>query len=261
MLQQILAITIKDLKILTRDRAGMITLFAMPLMFILVMSVALQSAFQVGGDDNPIELLVVNQDSGATYIEGSEVSLAEDAIRALESFDGLRLFSSEEGKALTRARAEALIADGTYQMALVFPDDFSQRVVDSLSDPSVEQPRLIFVIDPTAGTQLVAPVEAAVRATVNRTAAYAQAPYRIQEALNAVGSQFPAEQQMFVAQVGQALTRQLIETYDLGAISGQSEIGLKKQYLLSSTWLNFRTRSSKMYPDMRYSVSSLSLAF
>lgn len=45
MLHQIFAITIKDLKILFKDRGGMIVLFAMPAMFILVMSTALQRSF------------------------------------------------------------------------------------------------------------------------------------------------------------------------------------------------------------------------
>ncbi|MBT6151250.1 MAG: ABC transporter permease, partial [Chloroflexi bacterium] len=64
MLNQILAITIKDLKVLVRDRGGMISLFLMPVMFILVMSFAQRDMYSVGTTDKPVELLVVNLDEG-----------------------------------------------------------------------------------------------------------------------------------------------------------------------------------------------------
>ena len=228
MLYQILALTIKDLKILFRDRGGMIALFIMPMMFILVMSVALQGVFQVGSGDRPVEVLVVNQDQGATYIDGGEARLADEALHALAQVEGLRLISQVDGMPLTRERAEALIADGEYRMALVFPPDFSTRVVEAIGDPEAEQPTLIAIVDPTAGPRLVAPVEAAVRAYVNRTAAYAQAPYRIRLALAEAAADLPPQQAPLVAQIGQALIARLMEIYDPGEIGGQSEVRLEE---------------------------------
>ena len=40
MLRSIYAIAVKELRILTRDLGGLITLFALPLVFIVVMSLA-----------------------------------------------------------------------------------------------------------------------------------------------------------------------------------------------------------------------------
>ena len=58
MIQQIIAIAIKDIKILLRDPGGLVTLFAMPIMFILVMSFALQGAYDRFDSDNLIEMLI-----------------------------------------------------------------------------------------------------------------------------------------------------------------------------------------------------------
>jgi ABC-2 type transport system permease protein len=229
MLHQILALMVKDLKILFRDRGGMIALFAMPIMFILVMSVALQGVFQVGSGDRPVEVLVVNQDRGATYIDGSEARLAEDALRALVQVEGLRFVTQVDGTPLTRERAEALIADGEYPMALVFPPDFSARVVGAVGDAVADPPTVLVIVDPAAGTPLVAPVEAAVAAYVNRTAAYAQAPYRIRLALAEATADFPPEQAPVVARVGQALIARLLAVYDLGEIGGRSEVRLEER--------------------------------
>ncbi len=226
-IHQIIALTIKDLNILFRDRAGMITLFAMPIMFILVMSVALQSAFEVGSADRPVALLAVNLDQGATYLDGGQTNLGEQALAALGQFDGLTLVTTADGAPLTRERAEALVADGEYPLALVIPSDFSHRVVDAVQGADTAPPAVTFVIDPTAQAQVTASVKAAVAATLNRTAAYAQAPYRIRTALEGVAAALPPEQRPLVAEVGQALTAELVRTYDLGEVGGRAEIQIQ----------------------------------
>ena len=228
MFHQIFALTVKDLKILFHDRGGMITLFAMPIMFILVMSVALQSAFQVGGSDRPVEILVVNEDLGAPYIGGGEAHLAAEALAALKQAEGLHLVETWEGKPLTRQQAEALIADGAYRLALLFSPDFSQRVVEAVTTGEGEPATVTIMVDPAAGTQLIAPVKAAVAATLNRTVAYAQAPYRIEAALVTATRDVSPQSAPLVAQIGQALTAQLLATYDLGEIGGQSEVRLEE---------------------------------
>lgn len=67
MIRQILAITWKDLKILLKDTGGLATLFLMPAMFIFVMTLALGGLFSDG--DNPIEILVVNDDVGTIGVQ------------------------------------------------------------------------------------------------------------------------------------------------------------------------------------------------
>ncbi len=228
MLHQIFAITIKDLKILFKDRGGMIVLFAMPAMFILVMSTALQSTFQVGGEDNPVDVLVVDLDQPAEYIDGGETRLAGDVLAAMQQIGGLNLITEWESAPMTRAQAEALIANGAYQLAIIFPEDFSARIVNALDGHDADSVAITLVVDPTAGQQMVAPVQAAINAYANRTAAYAQAPYRIKLALTDAAENFPVEQIPFVTQVGEALTHELIAVYDLGDIGGESEITVEQ---------------------------------
>lgn len=65
MLHQILAITLKDWQVLVRDRGGMVSLFLMPIMFILVMSAAQQGMYEVADEDNPLQIMVIDNDEGA----------------------------------------------------------------------------------------------------------------------------------------------------------------------------------------------------
>ena len=63
MLNQILALTWKDLKIFFKDRGHVVLIFLQPLMFIVLMSYALSGVFR-SGEDRPIQLLAVNEDQG-----------------------------------------------------------------------------------------------------------------------------------------------------------------------------------------------------
>ena len=223
-MNQIFALTLKDLKILLRDRGGMIALFAMPIMFILVMSVALQGMYDVGSAENPVTLLAVNLDAGAATPDGDEIHLGTEIVDALAQSEGLVLVTAVDGEPLTRAQAEAMIVDGEYRMAMLIPADFSQRIMDALHDPQVEPPEVVFILDPTASKQMTAPVEAAALATANRLAAYAQGPYRTRAAMEAVVSGFPAAQQPVVASAFDALGNELAQTYDPDSEAGDSEI-------------------------------------
>jgi ABC-2 type transport system permease protein len=201
MLYQIFAITVKDLKILFRDRGGMIALFAMPIMFILVMSTALQGVFSVGGSDNPVEILVVNHDAG---------DLAAEAIAALQTVDGLTLIEQVDGVLLTREMAEQIIVDGEYQVALVFPTDFSDSILRAATDPEAEKATVTFIADPTTSTQYLGPIQGTVQGFIQRTAAYAQAPRQIEAVFADLASQSPPEQAPFVEQIGSAFVNQMI---------------------------------------------------
>jgi len=58
---KLFAVTLKDLKIILTDRGALVTLFAMPLMFIVVMSLLLGPLFR-GPDDKELKLPVVGED-------------------------------------------------------------------------------------------------------------------------------------------------------------------------------------------------------
>src|SRR3970282_2853835 len=101
MIQQILATTWKDLKILLKDFGGLATLFLMPPMVIFVMTLALGGLFS-GGGDNPIEILVVNDDTG---------TIGAQIVEGLQVTEGFGVETAWDGAAMSRARAAALIAD------------------------------------------------------------------------------------------------------------------------------------------------------
>ena len=198
MVQQIYAMTVKDLKVLLGDRGALITLFVIPIVFILIMTSA-----GLGGvtrSDQPFEVLVVNEDGG---------SLAATAIGALRATDGLRLVEAADGAPLTRDAAERLIVDGQYDLAVVFPADFSARVLAAATDANAQPAVVTFVADPALGPQVLGPFAGAVQGAIGSTAARAQVPRQLGAAFEDLASQAPAEQAPLINQVGTALVARL----------------------------------------------------
>jgi len=231
MLRQILAITIKDLKILLRDRGGMIALFAMPVMFILVMSVALQSAFGLGDEDNPIELLIVNQDNGV---------LAAQAIDEMSALNGIELIEEINGDLVTFEMADELISTGDYQVALVFPPTFSESILEAATSPNSDEATVTFIADPTTSTQFLAPIQGTLQGFIQQTAAYAQAPRQIEAEFTAIADEVPVEQAGFVGQIGNIFVKQM-ETD--GGLDGAGSLGIRFEQVPPSDY------QIEEYPD------------
>ncbi len=121
-----LAVTIKDLKILLRDRGALVTLFLLPLMFITVMSFALAPVFR-GPDDSAIKLPVVVEDSSP------QAQQVLDGLRRINGF-AIETEITPAGTsphAITRADAEALIKDGRRVAALIIPTGFGAAVASN----------------------------------------------------------------------------------------------------------------------------------
>lgn len=190
MIRQILAITVKDLKVLLKDRGGLMALFLMPLMFILVMSVALKYAFQVGGSDQPIQILTVNEDAG---------SLAEEVMTEIDALEGVDLIRTWDDAPLTLARAEQAIVDGDAYVALYFPEDFSAAVEAAALDPQADPAEVRFIVDPTAGETYLSPIRGTVEGYVQKAASYAQVPLRIESDVGDFMAALPPEAQPAVA--------------------------------------------------------------
>src|SRR5512136_540411 len=99
MLNQILALTWKDLNVFFKDRGHVVLIFLQPLMFIVLMSYALSGVFNSDGD-RPIRLLAVNQDQGKQ---------AEAVLRQLGEMKSFEVEKTWEGQPITREKAERLI--------------------------------------------------------------------------------------------------------------------------------------------------------
>jgi ABC-2 type transport system permease protein len=182
MIQQIFATAWKDLKILFKDVGGLATLFFMPLMFILVMSTALQGLFDVGSDAQPVLLPVVNQDSG---VYGTEI------VAALEGMDGIQIEQTWQDQTLTLALAEELVTDGERQVVIYFPADFS-AAIDRYAQDGQEPVAIQLIADPALSVSYLAPIQGMVQGAAERVVETSLAQDAIQADLSALFAGLPA---------------------------------------------------------------------
>lgn len=169
MLGKIIAITIKELQLLRRDGAALGVLFLLPVVFVTVMTLA-----GVGNQGNhEVGVLVVNKDRGP---------LAQWIIDRLRDEKGLALVDTTQGKPLDEAQAEKMLLSGDppYGMVVVFPEEFSQRLVqpeatDARKPDGVSGNTVRFIADPATGVQNLTPYERLVRISVMEVASAAAA--------------------------------------------------------------------------------------
>jgi ABC-2 type transport system permease protein len=178
MIRQIIAITLKELKVLWLDREALALLFAMPMFFILVMSFALEGVFEAGSKGHPIEILVVNRNGG---------SLAEQAIADLKRMEGLILIEAKGGVPLNLEKAEQFIRKGNYSLALLFPEGFTDRVLQISNERQNEKATVYLISDPAMNIQLLATVKGAIQSVIERRVSLARVPQRLKEMLGTLG--------------------------------------------------------------------------
>ena len=176
MLRQIIALTIKDLKVIFKDTGGVAALFLMPAMFIIVMSNALAGSFG-GGSDQLINVLVVNLDRGATG-----ATLVED----LKASGGINVETTWESQPLTRAVAEQLIVDQQRSIAIVIPADFSDTLQKVAFDQAAQSAQIELVADPATSQQVLGPVKGALAGLSQQAAFKGLMPQGIDLMLSAI---------------------------------------------------------------------------
>jgi ABC-2 type transport system permease protein len=193
MFSQIIAITIKEFKVLLRDKGAFTGLFIIPIAFILVMTVALQGLFNAGSENNPVAVLLVNQDRG---------QVAAKVIADLREMGGLELVDTSAGHPVTRPEAEDMIAARKYSIALVFPADFSSSIFKAAQDPASTKAMVAFVVDPALGNQVFAPVRGMVEGCIEREASLAQAPLRVDVGFEQLAASAPESQAGLIREIG-----------------------------------------------------------
>lgn len=161
MFRQIIALTIKDLKVIFKDTRGVAALFLMPAMFIIVMSNALAGTFG-GSSDQLINVLVVNLDHGKTG-----AALVDD----LKAGGGINVETTWDNQPLTRAQAEQLIVDQQRSIAVVIPEDFSHALQKAAFDNARQSAQIDLIVDPATSEQVLGPVKGAL-AGLSQQAAY-----------------------------------------------------------------------------------------
>jgi ABC-2 type transport system permease protein len=178
LLHQVLAIVIKELRILLRDRQALALLFAMPAFFILVMSFALEGVFESGSRDRPIEIMVVNRDRG-------EVS--RGVISDLKRMEGVVLIEFADGAPLSLKTAEEAVGKGRVGLALVIQEGFSDKI---LLPPKDTWPKatITFIHDPATNIRLLSGVKGTIQGIIHRRALTAAIPHRLKRALRTEGT-------------------------------------------------------------------------
>jgi len=139
----------KELLLLSRDRAGLLVLFVMPMLLVLVLSLIQDNLFRANGQ-SASEALFVNLDQGE---QGAELG------RLLSATGALELVTATGEEPLTSDAARQQVMAGNYQFALLVPADFSaklnaaaeQSIRGALHDEegSLEASGLLIYFDPT----------------------------------------------------------------------------------------------------------------
>ncbi len=105
----------KELLLLSRDRAGLLVLFVMPVLLVLVLTLVQDNVFRATGETTTRSLFV-NLDEG---------SFGADLASGLNATGMLELVEAFAGEKVDLERARQAVFRGDYQFAIVVPADFS----------------------------------------------------------------------------------------------------------------------------------------
>jgi ABC-2 type transport system permease protein len=168
MLAAMLAIARKDLTLLVRDPGALVVLFLMPLIFILVMSLALSGLYSPRG--SAVVIAVVDQDGGP---------FSAAFVKSLAGSGGFDILVDGPGGKLDRAAAEKLVVAGKAQVALIIPAGIGQSVQAKMTGAAAASADIILVSDPALSPQVLAPVRGAVQSLAEQAAFRFAAPFGI----------------------------------------------------------------------------------
>lgn len=183
MLNQIMALTWKELKVFFKDTGAVVFIFLQPFVFIVIMSYAMTGMF--GGGDRPVPLLVVNQDRGTQ---------AAGVIARLNNGKGVAVETAWEGQPLTRALAEKLVTEGRRGIALVFPPEFSQVLEQAPGRTSPQTASVAVIADPATPAQVIEPIMGMLQGLVQEATLTAAMPKGIDYMFQEIAPQAPEQQ-------------------------------------------------------------------
>lgn len=116
-MSRLVALITKELRLLTRDMHGLLVLFAMPAVFVLIMSFALQDAFEA--ERFPVMSLLVSDQSGSPLS------------RILIDRVGREISIKIEATDFSREQIEDQVRFGQKDFALIIPASFAEQLVRS----------------------------------------------------------------------------------------------------------------------------------
>jgi len=148
----ILSISLKELKLLFKDPAGLIMLFILPAIFIFVLSIALQGAFSSVDSTEKMDILVINDDIGIT---GKEI------IKGLADTGYFNPIDTVENKKLDLATAKEKLNTGKYKIAIYLPE-YATEAVNFKRETQID-----IYVDPVLSSEFVANITNIIQNYVN----------------------------------------------------------------------------------------------
>lgn len=141
-----LSVFMKDLGAVFKNPKMRISMFAILFIPVLYSGLFLKAFWDPYGKMNELPVAVVNEDKGADY-EGKQLTAGEDLVAELKKTDGFKW------NFVSRKTAEAGLADNTYYMAIVVPEDFSANAT-TLLDADPQPAKIIY--EPNEGYNFLA---------------------------------------------------------------------------------------------------------
>lgn len=137
---RLFALWLKESIALLRDRHGLIALFVMPVMFILVMTMALRDAFTPGA----------SIDVGYVVVDLDRSAHSQALVHRLERAATFKTL----GPAMDAEAARQGIRNGRYALALILPKGFGERLLTPAGADGLPTEPLSLFVDPTLNPAL-----------------------------------------------------------------------------------------------------------
>lgn len=106
---------VKEYLLLKRDIGGLITLFIMPLVLVITVTIIQDSTFK-SATQSKIQILLVDNDNG---------NVSKSVVENLEKSNSFTVISQLNGKKLTEKTAQESVNKGKFQLAIVIPKNLS----------------------------------------------------------------------------------------------------------------------------------------
>jgi len=113
----------KEVLLLLRDWGGLAILFFMPSVLIITITLIQESTFKAVGE-SVLPIVLVDEDQG---------EIGKLVTKNLSATPNLQLVTEADGVPIDEQHAQALVSDGTYQIALVIPKGISDELNDKVN--------------------------------------------------------------------------------------------------------------------------------
>jgi len=142
----------KEFKVLFSDLGGLIFLFVLPIIFIVVMNLALGGLYKQD-ESSVVNLPLLDQDQTAR---------TEILIEQLKQVSGFNIETEIEEEPVTRQKIDDLISNHNRQAAVVFPQGFTQALEQQKASPAQ------LVVDPATSDQVKIPIQATLQGVIGQ---------------------------------------------------------------------------------------------